>query len=461
MVSLNQSGYFLTWKAGAGTPAGTVFTINTINRNSRQVSKSNCRHIQSLICNLTEAFDELSDSFDIQVTPRLGNQTSQPADLKGYVPIAHLPLPKLNVTFCSPNICVDSLPPYPRFQDSYNRMEYQLRIERNGDDKPMVLNFRSLQSQKVYMALGREHCVSIRFASTMLKLESNFSQPECIFVPGHFNSDAAVAVVLCSLVLPIIGVFALLFGTGFICLKRSAMPSVLTSINHIEEVRVSSCGDSLSSLLNVRVMAPPVGRNNYSNSEESDEESCTQTSGRSSSGENYTVRLGVNPLSSTSSSLSSSSGPPPPSSCSSQSPDGSALQPEVLVVIETQPGAELNPQRPESLKTEKTEEEEEEKKKEGINVEQEVNLLTLTFGWPEKPEEEKAAGQDVNLLSLTFAQPEKQSEEEDCPDVPDEAGALAAPLVQPPQPAAASPCATDEEEEDACGDYMHRHPAAL
>lgn len=71
-----------------------------------------------------------------------------------------------------------------------------------------------------------------------------------------------------------------------------------------------------------------------------------------------------------------------------------------------------------------------------MNVGQEVNLLTLTFGWPEKQEEE----------------------EEGCPDVPDELSALAAPLVHPPQPAddAAASCCTDEDEAyDDC-DYMCR-----
>ncbi|MEQ2184624.1 hypothetical protein GOODEAATRI_009938 [Goodea atripinnis] len=254
---------------------------------------------------------------------------------------------------------------------------------------------------------------------------------------------------MCLMVLAVIGVFALLFWTGFICLKGMPMPSVLTSISHLEEVRVSSCRASLSSLLNIRLVAPPVGRNSSSHffTEERDEESGTETSSRNSSGANYSLRPVTNLLSSSSSSssLSSKCKPPPScSSCSNQTPDSSVLQPEAPAAAETQAGAEQNPLRSDNLISVRTEEEEneeeenEEEKNEGDMVKQDVNLLTLTFGWPEK-----------------------QNEEEDFPDVPEELSAPDLPLVLPSQPAAVASSWTSDDELQSYEDceYMNRPSA--
>ncbi|XP_023192002.1 interleukin-20 receptor subunit beta-like isoform X1 [Xiphophorus maculatus] len=432
-VTLDQADYMLRWELGAGTPNGTSFSVYTFSdtQTYKWFPVSSCQRVQSpLTCNLTETFGNLLDSFKIKVMANLGNRTSNPAELEEYKPLAHLPLPRLNVTSCNTKLCLHFLPPYSRFQEIYDRIEYQLQIKSSNTDEPKILGIRSLASRENVTDLvpGRSYCVSIRFNYDLYKLWSNFSQPECISVPGLFSSDAAISAVLIILVMVGFAVLALLFWTGFICLKLSPMPSVLTSISHLEEVKVSSCGDAPSSLLNVRSMAPPAGKRTSSSSEESDEEGCTENSGMSSSGANYALHRGANPLSSTSSSSSSLSSVCKPKPPPNRTPDS---QHEVLVVIEHRPGGE---QKPNSLEKRRTEE-----KEAAVNVGQEVNLLTLTFGWPEKQEEE-------------------EEEEEGCPDVPDELSALAAPLVHPPQPAddAAASCCTDEDEAyDDC-DYMCR-----
>ncbi|XP_014824484.1 PREDICTED: interferon alpha/beta receptor 2-like isoform X2 [Poecilia mexicana] len=429
-VTLDQSGYMLTWEQGAGTPSGTYFSVHTarLNSNKELTLVSGCQRVQKpLTCNLTETFGDLLHIFNIEVKAHLGNNTSQPAKLGEYKPIAHLPLPSLNVASCRTKLCLRFLPPYSRFQENYDKIDYELQIKSSHTDKPETLKIRSLKNTEIVMDLvpGRNYCVSIRFNYSLYKLQSNFSRPECISIPGPFSSDAVVSAVLSLLVMAVIVIIALLFWTGFICLKRSPMPSVLTSIFHLEEVKVSSCGDAPSSLLNIRSMAPPAGKRTSSSSEESDEESCRETSGMSSSGANYALRQGANPLSSTSSSSSSLSSPSKPEPPPNQTPDS---QHEVLVVIEHRPGAE---QKLDSLEERRTEEEEA-----AVNVGQEVNLLTLTFGCLEKQEEEEAT-----------------EEEEGCPDVPDELSALAAPLVQPADDAATS-CCTDEDYDD--WDYMRR-----
>ncbi|MED6250808.1 hypothetical protein ATANTOWER_010494 [Ataeniobius toweri] len=438
-VTLNHTGYILRWEPGAGTPAGTSFSVTT-RRQHKEIPLSSCKQVQNpLVCNMTEAFTDPTDIYDIQVKAHLGKKTSQAAVRKDYKPIAHLPLPRLNVTPCSSNLCVDFLLPYKRLQETYNRIHYQLQIWSSGNQEVKDLTNPSLKTQNMTdLAPGREYCFLIRFADSVLNLTSDFSQPVCHSTPGILSSDPVVSAVVCLMVLAVIGVFALLFWTGFICLKGMPMPSVLTSISHLEEVRVSSCRASLSSLLNIRLVAPPVGRNSSSHlfTEERDEESGTETSSRNSSGANYTLRPGTNLLSSSSSSssLSSKSKPPPSSSsCSNQTPDSSVLQPEAPAAAETQTGAEQNPLRSDNLISVRTEEEEnEEEKNEGEMVEQDVNLLTLTFGCPEK-----------------------QNEEEDFPDVPEELSAPDLPLVLPSQPAAVASSWTSDDELQSYEDYEY------
>ncbi|MEQ2204312.1 hypothetical protein XENOCAPTIV_011308, partial [Xenoophorus captivus] len=199
-----------------------------------------CKQVQNpLVCNMTEAFTDPTEIYDIQVKAHLGKKTSQAAVLKGYKPI-----------------------------------------------------------------------------------------------------DPVVSAVLCLMVLAVIGVFALLFWTGFICLKGMPMPSVLA-------------------------------------------------------------------------------------------------------------GAEQNPLRSDNLISVRTEEEENEEEK---NEE-------------EENEEEKNEGdmvkQDVNLLTLTFGWPEKQNEEEHFPDVPEELSAPDLPLVLPSQPAAVASSWTSDDELQSYEDceYMNRPSA--
>ncbi|KAM4561255.1 interferon alpha/beta receptor 2-like [Fundulus diaphanus] len=231
-VTVGPSGYFLRWQPGAGTPAGTFYRVKTkTSTDARWFPVNDCKHVQEpLSCNLTHPFTVAMEEWNVQVTAHLGNRTSPPAELKRYVPIAHLLPPLINVTHCSSIICVSFLPPPQHHPYIYSRLHYELRIQRSGVQKAEVLNLQSLTTHnETNVAPGQEYCFSIRFANSLFKLKLNFSQPVCISTPRSASSGAAVATGMCLMVMAVIAVFALLYGTGFICLKRRPMPSVLVS----------------------------------------------------------------------------------------------------------------------------------------------------------------------------------------------------------------------------------------
>ncbi|PWA26243.1 hypothetical protein CCH79_00013724 [Gambusia affinis] len=486
-VTVDQLGYVLRWEPGVGTPNGTSFNVYTY----RWVSPGGVFEWKPLQAAVENSADDsvfvLRDSHperkpedfeEFHFRNRLtgkgeaeggrhaanvigsGNRTrdgrvedSRPPNIYVFFSAAVLGPPEFSVSGCGNCLVLQvrdgpGTPSYhnEELKDLHKEMELNVRRTRDGAEvfwarptgrRPPGKTQDTLEGLCLSAGLGTPWDSSggaggSDWGEGSLGFPSEAATPATRgrrWMDGWM--DAVISAVLSLLVMGIIAVFALLFWTGFICLKRRPMPSVLTSISHLEEVKVSSCGDAPSSLLNVRSMAPPGAKRTSSSSEESDEESCTENSGLSSSGANYALHQGANPLSSTSSSsssLSSASKPKPPPN---RTPDS---QHEVLVVIEPRPGAE---QKLDSLEKRITEEEEA-----AVNVGQEVNLLTLTFGWPEEEEEEE----------------EKADEEEGCPDVPDELRALAAPLVHPPQPAddaAATYCTDEDEAYDDC-DYMCR-----
>lgn len=70
---------------------------------------------------------------------------------------AHLPLPRLNVTSCNTKLCLRFLPPYSRFQEIYDSVEYQLQIKSSNTDEPKV---------PIYKWSRFQLCVSFLLASS-------------------------------------------------------------------------------------------------------------------------------------------------------------------------------------------------------------------------------------------------------------------------------------------------------
>ncbi|XP_019208575.1 interferon alpha/beta receptor 2-like isoform X1 [Oreochromis niloticus] len=74
---------------------------------------------------------------------------------------------------------------------------------------------------------GRRYCVTVRFYDENEDIYSNFSLPQCATIPAIFSPDPLISGILCSFVIIIVFCIFLLIVTGFICLRRRLLPSVL------------------------------------------------------------------------------------------------------------------------------------------------------------------------------------------------------------------------------------------
>lgn len=330
-----------------------------------------CERVQKpLFCDLTAAFSVLTEKYLTRVGAQLGGQVfGDPNETEvPFKPIEHLSLPLLSVAPSDRSLSVDLHPPLERLRQSYDILHYELRISSNPD-KMQFIKTESLKSYKWdRLEPGRRYCVAVRFCDKNEDMYSNFSPPECATVPAIFSADPLISGMLCSLVIIVMFCIFMLISTGFICLRRRLLPSVLTTIHHLEEAGLND--PCIISPLNIEQTAPSAGKkgSSCSSSDESDEESETESTGGA-----YTQRAGTNLLSSSSSSSSSLTQPKPPPVVSSNQEPYSQRNALISTGSPSRAGLELRScgGRPK---------EEEEK---------DVNLLTLTFGRVEQEEEEE------------------------------------------------------------------------
>ncbi|KAA8588443.1 hypothetical protein FQN60_001637 [Etheostoma spectabile] len=405
--------HVLKWEPGPGTPTGVHYHVSVCTvRGTSWEPVAGCEHVQHpLVCNLTEAFSNPNQSYYTQVKAVLEAQDSEPVTKPEHKPIkdTHMDVPLLTVTPCGQDLCVDLQPPMEHLRDIYNSLRYKLRIKSNNYTK-------SLRRVPVKnLASGREYCVSVCFSDLDVPRLSNYSQPVCASTPGHVTADPWISALLIMLVVFVLAVVAVLVSTGFICLKRRSLPSVL-EIHHIEGlVVVASCKTSLSSLLTIKPTAPSSGKKRSSSqtSDESDAESETESAAGSRGGGYEGMRGGTNLLSSSSSSPSLLSAPLcpepsplPPGFSSNQTPSDFFIpQPEPSASAETQSRAELKDSLPIS---------------EQSSDPRPADLLTVGTIQPEKAEENVAGdgrSQDVNLFTLTFGTHKEENEEKSYLDV--------------------------------------------
>ncbi|CAG5865985.1 unnamed protein product [Menidia menidia] len=433
-ISLNPNhyNYILKWDPGPDTPKGTYYNVSIETERVSPIPV--CERVQHpLMCNLTEAFSDPMETYTAAVTAVLGAQFSEPTLTEGFTPIKFMPPPLLTVTSCGTHLCVDLWPPQQRFLETYNNMHYQLKIksnEKHGGEfftEIWTLKRKVLQT----LARGSEYCVSVRFLDQDIP-EAPFSQSVCAFTPGLFPSDALTSTVLCIAVFLCVVVLALLFYTGFICLRKKPMPTVLTSIQHLEELLAAA---HPASVLKTWPTGPSKGDKSLklSLSDDSDEEFATESTSESSK-RGYKVCVG-NGLSSSSDFLAPLS--PEPGLPSPDLLDGTRPQ----TSGETASGTPVNGLPADSLNAEQREKEMSEE-----NAGWEVNLLTLTFGRPEEEqggEQEESLHQTAELDDVTDAE-----EYHDPPPPPHKAAAEAE-----------SCPVTEEEEEEEDSGYMERIPA--
>lgn len=371
LTSLNFS-YILKWEAGPGTPPGVYYNVEYKSERKHSWNPvAGCERVQKpLFCDLTAAFSVLTEKYLTRVGAQLGGQVfGDPNETEvPFKPIEHLSLPLLSVAPSDRSLSVDLHPPLERLRQSYDILHYELRISSNPD-KMEFIKTESLKSYKWdRLEPGRRYCVAVRFCDKNEDMYSNFSPPECATVPAIFSADPLISGMLCSLVIIVTFCIFMLISTGFICLRRRLLPSVLTTIHHLEEAGLND--PCIISPLNIEQTAPSAGKkgSSCSSSDESDEESETESTGGA-----YTQRAGTNLLSSSSSSSSSLTQPKPPPVVSSNQEPYSQRNALISTGSPSRAGLELRScgGRPK---------EEEEK---------DVNLLTLTFGRVEQEEEEE------------------------------------------------------------------------
>ncbi|XP_031145547.1 uncharacterized protein LOC116043183 isoform X1 [Sander lucioperca] len=410
--------HVLKWEAGPRTPTGVHYhvSVHTI-RGLSWVPVAGCEHVQHpLVCNLTEAFSNPNESYYIEIKAVLDAQHSEPVTRDDYKPIrdADMDLPLLTVTPCGRDLCVDLQPPMEHLKKIYDSLQYTLMIKSNNTDKAQFKDTKSLGKVLLTdLVSGRVYCVSVCFSDKYAPRESKYSQPVCASTLGLFTAgtDLWIAALLILLVMFVLVLVALLVFTGFICLRRRSLPSVL-EIHHIEGVVVvPSCKTSLFSLLDINPTAPSSGQKRTSQtSDNSDAQSETESTGGSRGG-GYKLRRGTNLLSSSSSSpslLSAPLCPEPepllPSFSSNQTPsDFFHPQAEPCVSAEThspaglkdsllisEPSSDPRPADADLLTVGKIQPVKAEEKVAGDGGSQDVNLFTLTFGTHGEEEEEES-----------------------------------------------------------------------
>uniref|UniRef100_A0A3Q3XGL3 Fibronectin type-III domain-containing protein n=1 Tax=Mola mola TaxID=94237 RepID=A0A3Q3XGL3_MOLML len=381
-VNLNLTSvsfiHMLTWEPGPGTPAGVHYNVTVCTETGTSWAPvAGCERVQSpLVCNLTQAFWDREVVYIAQVTAQLDTWEHASASHKWFKPIrdTHLALPMLTVTPCGRELCVDLQPPVENLRKVYESLQYKFQIRTNGST--MFLRRTRLEN----LAPGREYCVSVCISDSLMHRTSSYSQPVCAVAPGDNNGLMVPALVFVVLI-----VVAVMLGV--VSRKCVFSPLCQTSVHHIDDVLVFHCS-SLTSLLKVHAATPSAG-NQQTVPDDSDEETVTESTAGSGEG-GYKLKLGSNPLSSSSSLPSclltpldaptASEADPPPADCLS----GGAVQKEEQV---------------------------------GEGGSQDVNLLTLTFGMHREEEEEDkshdeptSASKDItpNLPAATWSTEEEE-----------------------------------------------------
>nr|XP_057937757.1 cytokine receptor family member b2 isoform X3 [Doryrhamphus excisus] len=234
--------HMLTWESGPATPMDVYYQIMTItDTGTTWVPVTACQHVEyPLVCNMTEAFSDPSQVYITQVVAKLGAQASLPTTQPGFQPIkdTYLDLPLMVVTPCGLNLCVDLHPQRQHLLDFYESLSYQLRIKSSSVERAQFLQeTKSLKRVIVKnLAPGRGYCISVQFFDKVVPRVSNYSQPQCVFTSSIYTSESLILVVFFVVVIAALVIVVFLGNTGFICLRKTSMPSVLMSIPHTEEV---------------------------------------------------------------------------------------------------------------------------------------------------------------------------------------------------------------------------------
>ncbi|KAJ0070643.1 hypothetical protein NL108_017145 [Boleophthalmus pectinirostris] len=299
-VVMNSSNmrHTLQWDRDVGTAAEVTFSVSFhTDRPDRgdpccRVVRGCEQVVEPLICDLSKAFSEPDETYNIRVTAHLGSDRSF-TPLFNFSPSRDTKLhpPILRLTRCESSLCIDMEAPISDPYFIYDSFMYELKVQIDSR-RPMLKRFRSLQRHvEPGITAGSQYCVSIRFADQTVPRTSDFSSPECVYIRSPFPSEHSLAALTGLLVLLLLVVLALIY-TGFICLRQKALPSVLTSVRHLEESLIVFFLPPVSPLRISKQPAPSYGQTECysSDSDSSEDESHSGDTRVDASTEPYTSK---------------------------------------------------------------------------------------------------------------------------------------------------------------------------
>ncbi|XP_034042552.1 interleukin-10 receptor subunit beta-like [Thalassophryne amazonica] len=427
----------LMWEPGPGTANIVNYSVSVHSvKGISWESVAGCENVQHpLVCNLTAAFSNPRVDYYTKVTAHLGAETSHETTLKPFRPIrdTHLDPPLLTVTSCGRDVCVDLHPPLERLRDIYDSFHYKLQITNNSPNSTPVSKDTKTLNRVIWrhLAQGRKYCVSVKFSDTHVPRHSNYSQPKCTVITGVSPTEPWILMLLFLLLL-LCGVLVILVVTGVIPLKRNSLPQVLSSIRHIEERLLFPSSAAFSSLFFSEPTAPSSGikTTRQAGTDEGDAESLLESTGGSRKG--YKLRLGTNVVVAFSS-LAPSSLTSPLHREPGLGSNSSSQQNPVFVQSDSSSGSDcrrshLSLQTGASVDTNTSAMLEEAPTTSALLLQDGQTNSTQGASEPHlsahtdalNEEEEvvtKGRNQDVNLLTLTFGGHEEEKEHTDTPDV--------------------------------------------
>ncbi|XP_062861477.1 interferon alpha/beta receptor 2-like [Trichomycterus rosablanca] len=235
-----DSRYFvhlLSWQAGPESPEGLRYTVKVCSLCESWKTVEHCAKVKfPLRCNLTEVFSDPRETYYINITAILGNETSTPTSYDPFNPVKGTVLasPLLNVSPCNESLCVYLQSPSQRLDSLYMEFRYSLNVtSERGDSFPV--NTRGLETVVLKdLAPGLRYCVSVGIKDH----PADNSASTCASTTGaEQNFDLVIFVSLCLLVLMLLMCAPGLITSGTVCLKTQ-LPSVLSSFKSPYKVQV-------------------------------------------------------------------------------------------------------------------------------------------------------------------------------------------------------------------------------
>ncbi|XP_056321373.1 cytokine receptor family member b2 isoform X2 [Danio aesculapii] len=205
-----------------------------------------CENVTSpLLCNLTEAFSNVEETYYINVSAALGSHMSPNSSCGPFKPIHNTILepPLVTITVCNQSLCVSLRAPAEKFSSIYKSFKYRLMVS-SEDGTEFPVDMEGLENVTLkYLAPGQRYCVTV----SIIDRSPPNRPPVCASTPKTANvSDAVISVIVCLLMV-ILMMCTPRLVVHFFCLKAD-LPAVLDSYKGINNVIFIPVGEPISAL---------------------------------------------------------------------------------------------------------------------------------------------------------------------------------------------------------------------